>query len=154
MVRPVTRQRQQAVQQTPDTQLALADFPNRRLDRRRRVYREHGQLGAWYFAAGQNGRFNLDSPRGALYLAASRECAARERIGGDFDSAGFDGLWTTLRFSIPDGRGLAIFEVEGPRPELPADERPSRLRTVVEAMGIKVDDPPHEDELTVIFVSS
>ncbi|WP_169925917.1 RES domain-containing protein [Serinibacter salmoneus] len=51
-------------------------------------FREHGPLGPWWFASGTGGRFNLDEPRGSLYLASSAEAAARERIGGPLAQAG------------------------------------------------------------------
>lgn len=61
----------------------LADYPRREVHRGQRWYREHGEKGPWWFAAGPGGRFNLDAPRGTLYLANGPECAARERIGMD-----------------------------------------------------------------------
>lgn len=66
-----------------------------------------------------------------------------------FAATGFGGLWTTLRFSVPLGRGLAVFGVQGPR-DWPADDQPRALRRVVESMSITVDDPPHETGVTIL----
>ncbi len=66
----------------------LADFPRKTIDGGRRWWRNHGARGPWYFASGDGGRFNLEHPRGTLYLASSAECAARERIGFDLVEAG------------------------------------------------------------------
>lgn len=66
----------------------LTGFPRTVLAAGRAWFREHGHLGPWYFAAGPGGRFNLDSPRGTLYLANRSDCAARERIGPDLADVG------------------------------------------------------------------
>ncbi len=66
----------------------LASFPRKALDANRRWWRNHGRAGAWFFASGTGGRFDLDPPSGTLYLATTADAAARERIGIDHVRAG------------------------------------------------------------------
>lgn len=66
----------------------LDGFPRKRIARGRRWWRNHGTAGPWYFSAGPGGRFDLDPPRGTLYLATTAEAAAFERIGPDLATGG------------------------------------------------------------------
>ncbi|MGI8868223.1 MAG: RES domain-containing protein [Mycobacteriales bacterium] len=60
----------------------LSRFPRWRLGPQRLVYRAHRrERGPWWFASGSAGRFDLESPRGTCYLAATPEAAFRERWG-------------------------------------------------------------------------
>lgn len=82
--------RQAARQQEPKG--IDGSFPSR-VHRRRTWFRAHtdrpgADRGCWYFAstpghpaAGEGGRFDLPSPRGTCYLAATEVAAARERLG-------------------------------------------------------------------------
>ncbi|WP_197021555.1 RES family NAD+ phosphorylase [Cellulomonas sp. HZM] len=67
----------------------LSGFPRKNLPAGRRWYRQHGPAGPWFFDSSTQGRFNLDSPRGTLYLASTPEGAARERIGFDLAATGW-----------------------------------------------------------------
>jgi len=65
-----------------------------------------------------------------------------------FEEAGFDGIWTTLRFSVPQARSLILFGESGVRDWPIADTR--SLREVCEAIGIYVVDDPASTALTVL----
>ena len=91
----------------------LSTFPHKTVSKGRRWWRNHGPLGPWYFDSSSEGRFNLDDPYGTLYLATSRECAVRERIGFDMADAGYVTAW------LVDGRQVSELE-------LPVDVRAAR----------------------------
>jgi hypothetical protein len=58
----------------------LTTFPRKAVDRRRRWWRNHGTRGAWFFASGPGGRFDLERPAGTLYLASTPQAAALEHV--------------------------------------------------------------------------
>lgn len=78
---PITRQ--EVKQQLPPKGIRLKGFPKKKIPAGRIFYREHGLKGPWFFASGNTGRFNLDEPRGTIYLASTPRAAALERIGPD-----------------------------------------------------------------------
>lgn len=198
--------RERVAQQPPSG--PLTDFPRRDVPAGSEWFREHGTQGTWWFASGPGGRFNLDEPRGSLYLASTPQAAARERIGmalatarlvptslvqdrsvstlplpmrvsvadstsprallfgvvaqelcqmtpyevprhwaTGFDSAGFDGMFGTLRFSPPKDRGLTVFGPAGTRDW--ARGQATSLRSVLGSMGITVLDPPPRSALII-----
>lgn len=87
----------------------LSDFPHRDIPAGSLWHREHAQaLGPWWFASDDGGRFNLDAPRGTLYVAATAEAAVLERVGGDLVKGGFipaaladERVVSALRMPIP-----------------------------------------------------
>lgn len=193
--------RDEVAQRSPSR--ALGDFPRRSVSQGCLWYRNHGPLGPWFYASGATGRFNLDSPRGTLYLADDPVAAIKEFVGPEmarnqypipssvvadryvstlelqetvsaakltdpradqwgvvpgelpamspydlprewakaFYDAGFDGIWTTLRYSSPDRRGLAVFGDAGARSQWPQGTRET-ARKVLEDAHYQVVDPP------------
>lgn len=83
-------------------------------------------------------------------LATTDDYTLAQTWARAFDAAGFDGLWSRLRFTGGQGRGLALFGDEGPRPwASDPDARP--LREVVEIeMKLDVVDPPSSKALTIL----
>lgn len=72
---------------TPGPSSAYVDFPVHHWRKGLRVHRVHGsdkKTGAiyspWFFSSNE-GRFNLNSPRGTLNCAQRAECAVREALG-------------------------------------------------------------------------
>jgi len=92
-------------QEFPPENLDLSRFPKRTVSKGRSWYREHGILGPWYFASGDGGRFNLETPRGSLYLASTPQAAARERIGWDLAKSG------RVPYSLVEGRQVATLNL-------------------------------------------
>lgn len=83
-------------------------------------------------------------------LAATDDYVLTQAWADAFDHAGFDGLWSRLRFTAGQGRGLAVFGAEGAR-SWPVDPHPRLLREVVETdMGLMVVDLPPSSGLTII----
>jgi hypothetical protein len=67
----------------------ITGFPARVLRKGKVLFRaHHASNGPWWFASDDGGRFNLDPPAGACYLAADEETALRERLGPDMVSLG------------------------------------------------------------------
>lgn len=68
-----------------------------------------------------------------------------------FEAAGFGGLWGRLRFTNANhGRGLSVFGPKGTRPTWPTDPDRQPLRTVLQEMRVRVEDPPLRSAVTVI----
>lgn len=60
----------------------IAGFPTKQLRKGKALYRAHRKdMGPWWFASDDGGRFNLDPPAGTCYLAIDEETALRERLG-------------------------------------------------------------------------
>jgi hypothetical protein len=66
--------------QPPDPKRNYEDFPVYKHRARVRRSRAHGARNPWYFS-NQPGRFNLESPRGTLNTASTKEVAVREFLG-------------------------------------------------------------------------
>jgi hypothetical protein len=65
-----------------------------------------------------------------------------------FDDSGFDGIWSTIRFSIPQARSLVIFGDEGERSWPIMTSR--SLRAICADLDVQVVDPPSSSSLTII----
>ncbi|PPF53449.1 hypothetical protein C5C13_15090 [Clavibacter michiganensis] len=73
--------RSQSTLKAPSATADLSKFPQYKHRARLRLYRAHHKdYNPWYFSASA-GRFDLESPRGTLNLASSREVAMREMLG-------------------------------------------------------------------------
>lgn len=80
--------RDSTAQREPRADVDLSAFPGRGLTAGSTWFRAHrAEHGPWFFASG-GGRFDLPSPRGTCYLAASPETAAREVVGPDLARSG------------------------------------------------------------------
>lgn len=79
---------------------------------RAHIHRPDPSAGAWWFASGPDGRFNLDAPRGTCYLASDAASALRERLGptlsgvNSVEAADVDPV-AVSRLPVPRGRDLA-----------------------------------------------
>lgn len=72
-----------AVQESPQAEQTLAEFPEAALKPRQTMYRAHrADRGAWWFDNGPDGRFNLRGDRGTCCTAVTVDTAVRERVRG------------------------------------------------------------------------
>lgn len=68
-------------QQSPNPARSLEGFPEAMLEQGSEVYRSHAiRHGAGFYASGEGGRFNLEPPRGTLYVATDLDTAVREKV--------------------------------------------------------------------------
>ncbi|MCQ9388629.1 RES domain-containing protein [Brevibacterium sp. 50QC2O2] len=69
--------------------VSLDGFLSKYVRKGTRWHRAHRRtLGAWFYASGMEGRFDLPAPDGTCYVANTAEVAARELIGPDFIEQG------------------------------------------------------------------
>ena len=81
--------RQQPAQQRPPDDADLRDFPCRTLSAGDVWWRQHrASAGPWWFSSDGSGRFDIEPPNGACYLASSASAAIRERVGPDMIARG------------------------------------------------------------------
>lgn len=67
--------------------------------------------------------------------------------------SGFDGVFTLLRFTPGDTRGLAVFGGAGVPGPTPAGDRDAMtVRAIVEAYGIEVIEAPSSHEVTIVGI--
>ncbi|CAM5538761.1 RES family NAD+ phosphorylase [Leifsonia shinshuensis] len=68
-------------QQSPNLARSFKGFPEAVLEQGSEVYRSHAiRHGAGFYASGEGGRFNLEPPRGTLYVATDLDTAVREKV--------------------------------------------------------------------------
>ena len=97
----------------------------------------------------------LDHPQASSFRVSAElftmsDYATTQAWARAFSAAGFGGILTRLRFSPGGARGLALFGDAGvPSPPRVGDPRPVPARSLLDAMGIEIVDPPHSSAVVI-----